>query len=110
MYPLEFQNAKHRLDIEDEEHQYRIIIATEDNQLFHELHKEIDRVIEKHTQSKNITDVEWLNMNQLNQELKAVQNSKRILDQLNMRIDLEITGPDKKPEEEEQEWLIYKNY
>ena len=110
MYPLEFQNAKHRLDIEDEEHQYRIIIATEDNQLFHELHKEIDRVIEKHTQSKNITDGEWLNMNQLNQELKAVQNSKRILDQLNMRIDLEITGPDKKPEEEEQEGLIYKNY
>ena len=73
-------------------------------------------------------------MNQLNQELKAVQNSKRILtkelnnttdphireklqhhingysqeekrilDQLNMRIDLEITGPDKEPEEEEQE-------
>ena len=58
MYPLEFQNAKHRLDIEDEEHQYRIIIATEDNQLFHELHKEIDRVIEKHTQSKNIIDGE----------------------------------------------------
>ena len=38
------------------------------------------------------------------------QEEKRILDQLNMRIDLEITGPDKEPEEEEQEWLIYKNY
>lgn len=58
MYPLEFQKAKHRLDIEDEEHQYRIIIATEDNQLFQDLHKEIDRVIEKHTQIKSITDGE----------------------------------------------------